>query len=54
VSVGVAVSKGLQHNRNNLKTLAREMRLETCGMQTVQHHNAEIENKARTKYPEQY
>jgi len=35
VSVGVVVSKGLQHYRNNLKTLAREMRLETCGMQTV-------------------
>jgi len=35
VSVGVLVSKGLQNNRKNLKTLAREMSLETCGMQTV-------------------
>jgi hypothetical protein len=35
VSVGVVVSKGLKNNHNNLKPLAREMRLETCGMQTV-------------------
>jgi hypothetical protein len=35
VSVGVVVNKGLQNNRNNLKTLASEMRLETCSMQTV-------------------
>jgi hypothetical protein len=35
VPVGVLVSQGLQNNRKNLKTLAREMRLETCDIQTV-------------------
>jgi hypothetical protein len=35
VSAGVVASKGLQNNRKQFKPPAWEMRLETCGMQTV-------------------